>query len=211
MGDIISVVKAEIPELRDAVFDIQPTPENQPGDLGLACFQFSKVLRQAPPAVAARIAEITFPPAIASVQAAGPYVNFTIERSAFAAGLLRDIFTKGDSFGSDGTGAGKKVILEHTSINPNASPHIGRARNGLIGDTITRLLRFEGYDVNVHYYVNDMGKQIGLLLLQTEDMDTLEFHQVLDLYVEANKRAKDDPEFEQKGLELLSKMVKGRS
>ncbi len=207
--DIISTVKAGIPGLADAVFDIQPTPENQPGDVGLACFQFSKALGQAPPAIAEMIAEITFPPVFASVQAAGPYVNFTIERSAFAAELLGDIFKKGDSFGSDSTGKEKKVILEHTSINPNASPHIGRARNGLIGDTITRLLRFEGYEVNVHYYVNDMGKQIGLLLLQTEGMETLEFHQVLDLYVEANKRAKDDPDFEQKGLELLSRMEKG--
>lgn len=207
--DIISAVKKEIPELRDAVFDIQPTPENQPGDLGLACFRFSNVLRQAPPVIAAKIADISFSPIFSSVQATGPYVNFTLDRSAFAAELIGNIFTKGESFGSNGTGKGQKVILEHTSINPNASPHIGRARNGLIGDAVARLLRFEEYDVNVHYYVNDMGKQIGLLMLQTEGMETLEFHQVLDLYVEANKRAKDDPEFEQKGLELLSKMEQG--
>ncbi|MFC1489785.1 arginine--tRNA ligase [Candidatus Latescibacterota bacterium] len=206
---IENTIKEAIPELAAAEFDFQDSPENQPGDFGLACFGFAKMLKTAPPLIAGRIAELKFPESITKVAVVGPYVNFNIDRDTFATALVHDIFKEKETFGSGNTGAGKKVIIEHTSINPNASPHIGRARNGLIGDTLTRLLRFEGYDVDVHYYVNDMGKQIGLLALQTEGLGTLNFDDVLELYVAANNRAKDDPEFEKKGLEMLAGMENG--
>ena len=197
------------PELLDSEFDFQPSPDDQPGDFGLACFRFAKTLKSAPDKIARNLASISYPDIISETQCVGPYLNFTLGRNTFATELIAEITGKKDKFGSKNSGAGKKVILEHTSINPNASPHIGRARNGLIGDTLARLLRFEGYDVNVHYYVNDMGKQIGLLALQVEGQERLEFKDVLDLYVEANKRAGEDPEFEKKGLENLSLIEKG--
>ncbi len=207
--DIRAVIVSALPELEQAAFDFQLTPENQPGDIGLAVFAFSKILRSAPHPIAQRIACLEYPPLVQRVDTVGAYVNFTLDRDAFSAGLVREVREQGGRFGSDHRGEGRNAILEHTSINPNASPHIGRARNGLIGDVIARLLRFEGFDVNVHYYVNDMGKQIALLMLETEGMETLEFHEVLDLYVRANQRAKDDPSFEARGFELLQRMEKG--
>ncbi len=207
--ELRAVVAGAFPEIPAEEFDFQPTPENQPGDIGLACFKLAKTIRLAPPEVAKRIAALPFPPSVREVKAVGPYVNFTLDRDAFAAGLLDRVADEGERFGSGRRGEGRSALLEHTSINPNASPHIGRARNGLIGDVLARLLRFEGFDVNVHYYVNDMGKQIALLALETAGMDRLEFHQVLDLYVRANRRAKEDPAFEAKGLELLQRMEEG--
>ncbi len=207
--EIKSAVINSIPELSDAEFDIQPSPENQPGEAGLACFRFAKTLGLKPPVIAERIANLKYPDIISDVTNTGPYVNFTLDRDVFSTELIDEILDEKETFGSGKSGAGKKVILEHTSINPNASPHIGRARNGLIGDTLARLLRFEGYDVDVHYYINDMGKQIGLLVLQVEGKDDLEFDKVLDLYVEANRRAEKDPEFEAQGLEILKRMERG--
>ena len=204
--EIQKAVIIAFPELSEAGFDFQPTPENQPGDIGLACFRFAKAMGTNPPAAAAKIVTVVYPSIILKAELAGPYVNFTLDRDTFSSGLLGDVLLKGESFGSENSGKGKKVILEHTSINPNASPHIGRARNGLIGDSLARMLRFEGFDVNVHYYVNDMGKQIGLLVMQTEEIEKLDFKEVLDLYVKANKRAEEDPDFEQRGIALLSKM-----
>jgi arginyl-tRNA synthetase len=198
-----------IPELADTRFDFQPTPENQRGDIGIACFPFAKILKRPPAEVAAQCARISLPQLIERAETAGPYVNFIISRNAYAAELVQDILDRGPLFGSDRRGAGCRALLEHTSINPNASPHIGRARNGLIGDSLARLLRFEGYEVDVHYYVNDMGKQIALLALETEEKEKLEFHEVLDLYVRANTRAKDDPDFEARGLDLLMRMERG--
>ena len=207
--ELRAAIEIALPELKYAGFDFQPTPENQQGDIGLACFRFAKALKKKPPEIASRIAELDFPSTISGVAQAGPYVNFALDRTAFTSGLISEIIEKGSVFGSDSRGAGKKVLLEHTSINPNASPHIGRARNGLIGDTLARLLRFEGYDVDVHYYVNDMGKQIGLLVLETEGKENLTFDDILGEYVLANKRARDDPAFEEKGFELLMSMEQG--
>ncbi len=202
-------IEKNLPDLAGAVFDFQPSPENQPGDFGLACFRFAKQLKTAPPKAAEMIAALEFPAIVEKVEQAGPYVNFTLDRSAFATSLVDNVMSEGGKFGSLNRGAGTPVLLEHTSINPNASPHIGRARNGLIGDSLARLLKFEGYDVDVHYYVNDMGKQIGLLALQTEGKGELSFDNVLEEYVAANERAKNDPAFEQKGFELLMKMEQG--
>jgi len=192
-SSIRGAIVAHHPELASADIDIQPVPENQPGDLGFPCFALAKALRRAPQEIARELAGIEYPHPVTSAVAAGPYVNFSIDRAAYATHIATEILDRGVRYGSDGRGTGHKALLEHTSINPNASPHIGRARNGLIGDSLARLLRFEGYDVDVHYYVNDMGKQIALLALETEGMGSLEFHRVLDIYVNANEKAKNDP------------------
>ena len=207
--EVRDVIEQAFPSLKGSEFDFQPTPENQPGDFGLACFRFSKALRLSPPDSAIKLSGIAYPGIITGVLPVGPYLNFTLDRDVFAAELLGEIFELREAFGSTGEGKGKRVLLEHTSINPNASPHIGRSRNGLIGDTLARLYRFEGYEVDVHYYINDMGKQIGLLVLQVGDRTDIGFHEVLDLYVEANRRAENDPAFEGKGFDLLMRMEEG--
>ena len=79
----------------------------------------------------------------------------------------------------------------------------------MIGDSLVRLLRFEGYDVEVHYYVNDMGRQIGLLVLVCDDLDQVTFDEILGRYVEANARAEEDEAFAASGYELLAKMEDG--
>jgi arginyl-tRNA synthetase len=207
--DLKNAIAAEYPELSDSDFDFQPSPENQPGDFGLACFRLAKALRKSPPEAANTLVHVKYPPVITGVMNTGPYLNFTLDRTRFSTELIAEILEKKDLYGSGSSGVGRKVVLEHTSINPNASPHIGRSRNGMIGDVLARLLRFEGYDVNVHYYVNDIGKQIGLLVLHAEGKENLEFHEVLDVYVEANRRAETDQEFERQGLEMLNRFEKG--
>ena len=80
----------------------------------------------------------------------------------------------------------------------------------MYGDSLVRLFRFDGYDVDVHYYVNDIGRQIGLLVLDTEDrLDTLAFEDILQAYVDANERAKNDDAFAAQGYEMLSKIEQG--
>jgi len=207
--ELQTAIEQAVPELAGETFDFQPTPDNQPGDFGLACFRFAKTLRKKPHEIASDLAGLRFPPVVTKVTQVGPYLNFELDRAAFATAIIGEAIEKGDAYGSDGSGRGRHVLLEHTSINPNASPHIGRARNGLIGDTVARLFRFQGYDVDVHYYVNDMGKQIGLLALQVEGKEELDFEDILEEYVAANARAAEDPSFEAKGLGLLRKMEDG--
>jgi hypothetical protein len=74
----------------------------------------------------------------------------------------------GDRFGHTDGAAGKRVIVEHTSSNPNAPLHIGNLRNVMIGAHLARLLAAVGYEVKQSFYVNDLGAQIGLTALAYE-------------------------------------------
>jgi arginyl-tRNA synthetase len=122
--------------------------------------------------------------------------------------VLTKIQKEKKKYGSSNSGKNKKALIEHTSINPNASPHIGRARNAIIGDSISRLLKFEGYKTKVHYFVNDVGKQISMLSLAAKEK-RISFEDLLELYVNFNKRLEKDPELENKVFENLKKLEDG--
>ncbi|MCH8205014.1 MAG: arginine--tRNA ligase [Candidatus Hydrogenedentes bacterium] len=190
--------------------DFGPPPKLEVGDVALRTFVAARKVKMKPPQLAADIADrVHFGPSVISATPAGPYLNFKLKRGVIAREILRAILNEGDRFGSDGSGTGKTILIEHTSINPNASPHVGRARNAMYGDSLVRLFRFEGYDADVHYYVNDIGRQIGLLVLHATNIADMSFDEMLDAYVEANARAENDPEFAEQGYELLAKMEEG--
>lgn len=201
----------------DLVF--APAPKPDVGDVALRTFQAAKQMKLPPPQFAVRVAEeVSFGSAVKAVSVAGPYVNFRLDRSALAKALVSEILDSKDAFGSSQAGRGLKALVEHTSINPNASPHVGRARNAMIGDSLVRMLRFQGYEVSVHYYVNDMGRQIGLLVLAIEERcgqfgeqnpPDIGFDEVLQVYVAANERAQEDPAFAEQGYDLLARMEEG--
>ena len=192
-----------------AALSVATPPDPSLGDLSVPCFPLARVLRRAPAQIAAELAAgVELPAAFRRVSADGAYVNFFIDPGDLIAGVVGDVRAAGASYGSNGTGTGRTALLEHTSINPNASPHVGRARNALIGDVLARLLRFEGYDLEVRYFVNDVGKQIALLVLAAGDRQ-VPFAEILDLYVQANARLERDPDLERQTFDLLRKLERG--
>ena len=207
---LAEAIACVFPEVQAAGLMFAPAPKLELGDIGLRTFEIAKAVGASPTDVAQRIIhEAHFGPEVASLSATGPFLNFTLHRDLFARRLVQGVLGEGPDFGSTRGGAGKRVLMEHTSINPNASPHVGRGRCAMIGDSVARLLRFDGYDVEVHYYVNDMGRQIGLLVLVCNDFRDTTFDRILDLYVEANARAESDPAFAEQGYGLLVKMEEG--
>lgn len=132
-----------------------------------------------------------------------------MDRDYFIKDILTEIRRKGNKYGSNSKGTGKKALIEHTSINPNASPHVGRARNALISDSLVRLLKFEGYTVDTHYFINDIGKQIAMLLLGVNDNENVQFKDILDIYIKINKEVEENPELENKVFDLLYKLENG--
>ena len=74
---------------------------------------------------------------------------------------------------------GHKTIVEHTAINPNKAAHVGHLRNAVLGDTLCRLLRFRGAEVEVQNYIDDTGAQVadvvvGLRELEGTGLDELQ-------------------------------------
>tara|TARA_Y100000034_G_scaffold136136_1_gene211002 strand:- start:196 stop:1833 length:1638 start_codon:yes stop_codon:yes gene_type:complete len=185
--------KSEIENL----IEIPPNPEL--GDYAFPCFIISKREKAAPDKIARDLASKIKSSDFESVKATGPYVNFFLDKKAFAKSVLSKALKK--TFGK-GSEKGK-IGLEHTSINPNASPHIGRSRNAFLGDSIKRLLEFQGHKVETYYYVNDVSKQIALIALYFKGKET--FSDLLSLYVKANKKLESSPEIEKKVFSLLEK------
>lgn len=150
---------------------------------------------------------------ISEVSVIGPYLNFVINKDLLAKETINEILNKKEKYGSSQIGKGKDMLIEHTSINPNASPHIGRTRNSIIGDFLVKLFEFEGYKVEKHYFINDIGKQIAMLVVgvedKTNDFSNITFDDMLSLYIDINQKAKEDPEVEKKVFEYLNKLENG--
>ena len=96
-----------------------------------------------------------------AVAGTGPYLNLFLNRPVVFRLVMRAVTRLGPKFGHTDTAAGKRVIVEHTSSNPNAPLHIGNLRNVMIGAHLARLLAAVGYDVKQAFYVNDLGAQVS--------------------------------------------------
>lgn len=209
------MMKTQITNLVSKILDVNQddieiqVPSNvEFGDFSIPCFAFAKVLRMSPKDIAQKLVDNFSLPAVDHTIAINGYFNIFLSKEFLFSETLNKI-NNSEDYGSSHSGKGKTALIEHTSINPNASPHIGRARNALIGDALTRLLKFEDYKVDIHYFVNDIGKQIAMLVLATEGKDDVKFEELLDLYVQIYNNLKENPEFEKKVFDLLFELENG--
>ena len=204
---IIKVLKKEA-KAENIELEIPPKPDL--GDYAFPCFSLAKIYKKNPADIALDISKkIKKDKYISEIKVMGPYLNFFVNKKALAEDALAKVLKEKDKYGSSNIGKNKKTILEHTSINPNASPHVGRARNALIGDAIARILRFTGHKVEVHYLVNDIGKQISTLVLGARSKKNLNFDDLLKTYIDISSKVEKKPELEKKVLGLLNSLEKG--
>ncbi|HEY3616924.1 MAG TPA: arginine--tRNA ligase, partial [Candidatus Sulfotelmatobacter sp.] len=135
---------------------IEQPPKVELGDFAIPIFPFAKPLRSAPLKIAEAIrAEIGTLEGITELQVAPPgYLNIGIDRAWMTAALAADV--KPPTEIPPG-----KILVEHSSINPNKAAHIGHLRNAILGDTFVRLLRFAGRIVDVQNYIDNTGVQVA--------------------------------------------------
>jgi len=135
---------------------IEQPPKVELGDFAIPTFQFAKPLRTAPLRIAEEIrGEIGPIEGIADMHVAGPeYLNVRIDRAWMAAALAQDHKPPAEI-------PPGKILVEHSSINPNKAAHIGHLRNAILGDTFVRLLRYAGREVDVQNYIDNTGVQVA--------------------------------------------------
>jgi len=98
------------------------------------------------------------------IEIAGPgFINFFIKNS-FVKDCLKEVLEKNETYGSNDLGKGTKVIIEFVSANPTGPLHIGHGRWAAIGDSIANILDFSGYKAHREFYVNNVGRQVNLLI-----------------------------------------------
>ena len=144
-------------------FNIPPNPDW--GDFSSAvCSSVAKQRRQSPVTIAQETAaelRLNLPPYIHEVTITPPfYLNFKVDWPGLAQDLIPEIFKKGDLFGRPLSVKKEKVFIEHTSVNPNKTMHIGHLRNAVLGDTVARVLEWLGFSTEVCNYIDDTGLQV---------------------------------------------------
>ncbi len=160
-------------------------------------FSLARAYKQPPEIVATDIVNHLEIPAeytlISNAVAAGPYINFYVN-DLFLRKTLRRI-----KEGIEPAKKKDKIIIEHTSANPDGPLHIGHLRNAIIGDVLVRVLKRAGYDVETHFYLNDMGRQIGVVVWGAERIalaeDKKADHAVADVYIAANRMIEENNAF----------------
>ncbi len=99
---------------------------------------------------------------------AGPgFINIRLSSKAESR-VVETIFAAADDFGRSNEGNGQKVMVEFVSANPTGPLHVGHGRGAATGDTISRLLDAQGWQVSREFYYNDAGAQINNLALSVQ-------------------------------------------
>jgi arginyl-tRNA synthetase len=144
---------------------IEQPPKVEMGEFALPLsFELAKRLRKSPRKIAEEIVTgLPLPDGFEKLEVAGGgYINARLKR-----GLAARALASGETAGVPGyAGEGAadvsgKILVEHTSINPNKAAHIGHLRNAILGDTFVRLLRTAGHPVDVQNYIDNTGAQVA--------------------------------------------------
>jgi arginyl-tRNA synthetase len=140
-------------------------------------FELAKRLKRAPRQIAQEITASLAPiPGIEKVEVAGAgYLNAYFDRANFFREVQREV---GAAIAAD---RGGKIIVEHTSINPNKAAHIGHVRNAVLGDTMARVLRHTGGAVQVQNYIDNTGVQVADVVIGFVHMEKKNLAQVREL------------------------------
>ena len=154
---------------------IEQPPKVEFGEYALPlAFELAKKLRKAPRKIAEEIVNGIGPiPGFEKLELAGAgYINAKLNRADLAASLAADENPRSEV----PTG---KILVEHSSINPNKAAHIGHLRNAILGDTFVRLLLFSGREVDVQNYIDNTGAQVadvvvGFLLIEKKSRAEIE-------------------------------------
>lgn len=172
------------------------------GDIALPCFKLSKILRRSPIQIAMALADSFPADAAIKAEAVNGYLNFKIDSTAFANDVLREVFAKGEKYGSPENGAGKTVVLDYSSPNVAKPFHIGHLGTTVIGHSIKKLHEFAGYKCVGVNHLGDWGTQFGKLIVAyrkwgcKEDIEQGGIDKLVELYVKFHTEAEVDPTLE---------------
>jgi len=190
-------------------------PDQKLGDLASTlCFELAKSLHKSPMWIAAEISNEIKPTGIVSkVEVAGQYLNFFVDMPKLTGLTLQAINQTDDDYGRMKTKK-EKVVIEHTSVNPTKPLHIGHGRNAVLGDTMARILRTTGHEVEVQNYIDDMGRQVAETLLAygfVKKKPKAKFDHTLGLiYADMHRQLENKPELEEKVKKILVELEKGK-
>ncbi|MDD5192112.1 MAG: arginine--tRNA ligase [Candidatus Nanoarchaeia archaeon] len=222
--EIIGVLEKQTKLRKEEIENlIEIPPDPDLGDYAFPCFVLSKHFKKSPNEIAIKLAsEIKPTKNISEIKAAGPYLNFFINKIK----LAEQIIEINANFGKNKIGKGKKIAIDFSGPNIGKPMHVGHIRSTVIGDSLIRTYEFLGYSPIGINYLGDIGLHIGKLIVAYElwlDKTALKkdpVNELLRLYVKFCSKEKSlvqegfdeemqDNEWAKKAKEALKKLELG--
>ena len=126
----------------------------------------AKPLKQKPLEIAESIKlelEKQFKGNFESIDIAGPgFINFKLNKSTLT-NIIIDIINENEKYGKNNSGSNKRALIEFVSANPTGPLTVGHGRGAMLGDTVSNILEWNGYNVEREYYFNNAGRQMQVL------------------------------------------------
>ncbi len=213
--ELISLLKQNIDSLthEDIGKLIEIPPSYDMGDFAFPVFKLAKEYKKAPNIIAKELeSKLANNVNFERIEAVGPYLNFFINKEKLASEVLNEIKEKKDKYGSTNVGEGKKVIVEFSSPNIAKPFHIGHIRSTVIGNSLSKIYKFLGFDVVTINHLGDYGTQFGMLISAYKrwgDKEIIEkdpIRELLKLYVRFNSEAENNPELMEEARHWFKKL-----
>lgn len=195
---------------------VETPPDEKLGDLAFPCFPLAKVMRKAPPLIAQELAsQLSSDELIDKVDAVGGYLNFFYNRAAFINDTVSAARSAGDGWGRSDEGSGKTVLVEYSSPNIAKPFHIGHLFSTAVGNSLAKIYKFLGYDVQSLNHLGDWGTQFGKLICAYKrwgDPEVIEkdpINELLKIYVRFHEEAENDPSLDDEAREYFKRLEDG--
>lgn len=204
----------------EKIFSLIEKPKDyKNGDFSFPCFPLAKELKENPANIALNIRQAmkTPPKEFESVETIGPYLNFHLNKKSIASKIIKEVDELKDSYGKIKP-HGENLVIEFPSPNTNKPLHLGHLRNMSVGESVSRIANFNGFEITRVNLNNDRGIHICKSMLAykkwgkektPKDAKKKSDHFVGDFYVKFAKEAKKDESLEKEAQEMLQKWEEG--
>lgn len=209
--EIVALLKKELK--KDVTNLLEVPPEERLGDYALPCYKIAA--KEAPQALAQRLAQNIKAPFLEKAEVKGPYLNFFVKRSHLPSAVLPDIIKKKQQYGSSSEGKGKTIVLEFSSPNIAKPFSIGHLRSTVIGNSLYHILSFLGYKIVRVNHLGDWGTQFGKLMCaykhygKQKELEKDPIQHLFNIYVKFHEEAEIHPELEEEARTWFKRLEGG--
>ncbi|MEM5871573.1 MAG: arginine--tRNA ligase [Candidatus Aenigmatarchaeota archaeon] len=212
--EIISVI-SKLTDLKKEEIQLEKPPQKDFGDFAFPCFILSKKLKKSPNSISEEIVKKIKPGKFfARAEPKGGYVNFFVNWDKIGQMTIEEILKQQENFGK-GNEKGN-IMVEYCHFNTHKAVHIGHIRTACLGESLSRILEFEGYKVIRANYQGDIGPHVAkciwgfLKIYGGKAPENEEKGKWLGkVYAEACKKIKENEEFEKEAEEINRKIYTG--
>ncbi|OOM77669.1 arginine--tRNA ligase [Clostridium sp. BL-8] len=201
---IAELIKTQVElEIEDIENLIEIPPKSEMGDYAFPCFKLSKVMKKAPNVIAKELKELILAEGFEKIENLGPYLNFFVNKGIFAESIINKILNEGDEFGTSNVGVGRTVCVEYSSPNIAKPFHVGHLSTTVIGNSLYKMFKKEGYNVVGINHLGDWGTQFGKQIsaydrwVDEEALNKNPIDELLRIYVKFHEEAEKDPTLEE--------------